>query len=208
MNSHPPSEALVKRGLDVLVSLLALAVLWPALAVLAALVAWEDGRPVFFRQRRAGQFGRPFVMWKFRTMRKSADPYGRSPTGGDDPRLTRVGRFLRETSLDELPQLFNVVFGTMSLVGPRPLYERQAAQWNARQRRRLDAPPGVTGWAQVIGRADLPIEDKIELDLWYVDHRSLKLDLEILWKTAWQAVGRRGEVYEKRYSREHEREPI
>jgi lipopolysaccharide/colanic/teichoic acid biosynthesis glycosyltransferase len=147
-------------------------------------------------------------MQKFRSMRLQADPYGRSPESGDDPRLTRVGKFLRETSLDELPQLFNVLAGEMSVVGPRPLYERQAAQWTPRQRGRLDVRPGLTGWAQVMGRGDLPIEDKIELDLWYVEHQSMALNLKILARTALDALRRRGGIYEKQYSHDHQREII
>ena len=145
-------------------------------------------------------------MLKFRSMRHDADPYGSSPADKADARLTRVGRFLRETSLDELPQLFNVVSGSMSLVGPRPLYERQAKLWDARQRRRLDVRPGITGWAQIFGRGELPIEEKIELDLWYVENRSCFLDTRILLATARRALERRGEVYEKQYSRQHRQE--
>jgi len=148
------------------------------------------------------------TLLKFRSMRVDADAYGRSPGRADDPRLTRVGRFLRERSLDELPQLFNVLHGTMSLVGPRPLYERQANTWDARQRGRLDVLPGITGWAQVRGRADLPIEEKIELDLWYVANRSLVLDVRILLATFGSAFKQRDDIYESRYSRQHEQEPI
>ena len=144
-------------------------------------------------------------MLKFRTMRPDADPYGDSPHAGDDPRLTGVGRFLRKHSLDELPQLLNVLAGQMSLVGPRPLYERQASQWNDRQRRRLDVRPGVTGYAQVAGRGELTIEDKIEWDLYYVEHQSLWFDIKILVKTL-AAPLRSGQTYERRYSRDKERE--
>lgn len=199
---------MAKRTFDILVSLLGLLLLYPLMIAIAMAVRADSRGPVIFRQRRAGLNGKPFTMLKFRTMRLDADPYGRSPESGEDPRLTRVGRFLRETSLDELPQLLNVLSGDMSLVGPRPLYERQATQWDARQRHRLDVRPGLTGWAQVEGRADLPIEDKIDLDLWYVEHGSLALDVRILLRTAWNAVRRRGNVYEKQYSREHAREPI
>jgi lipopolysaccharide/colanic/teichoic acid biosynthesis glycosyltransferase len=165
----------------------------------------SPGEPVF-RQRRAGWKGRPFVLLKFRTMRTDADPYGVSPHGANDPRLTRAGRWLREKSLDELPQLWNVLTGSMSLVGPRPLYERQAALWSERQRKRLDVPPGLTGYAQVFGRAALTHEDKIELDVFYVEHRSLALDLKILWKTLTGVLGEEGEVYERQYSRDRIRE--
>jgi len=195
-----------KRVFDLLVGGLLLIAALPAMVVIAVAIRAESrGRPLF-RQRRAGYRGKPFTMLKFRTMRATADPYGRSPESGEDPRLTRVGKFLREHSLDELPQLFNVLTGAMSLVGPRPLYERQAAQWTARQRRRLDVRPGITGWAQIHGRGEVPLEAKIELDLWYVDHRSLWLDVKILWATLAAAVrGSRG-VYEKQYSHDEQRE--
>ncbi len=197
---------MVKRVFDIVASLVALAFLYPVMIAVAMAIRADSPGPVIFRQRRAGRGGDPFIMQKFRSMRADADVYGRSPTGGDDPRLTRVGRFLRERSLDELPQLFNVLNGTMSLVGPRPLYERQAKAWTARQRRRLDVLPGITGWAQVKGRADLPIEDKIELDLWYVQHRSLVWDVRILLATFGRAFTQREGVYESRYSRQNERE--
>ena len=150
--------------------------------------------------------GKSFTMLKFRSMRAGVDPYGGSPHDGADPRLTRLGRWLRETSLDELPQLMNVLAGQMSLVGPRPLYERQAQQWDARQRRRLDVRPGLTGYSQAYGRAGLTHEEKIELDLFYVDNRTIRLDLRIILRTLMNMVGRRGEIYEQRYSRDKERE--
>ena len=174
--------------------------------VLAMIIRADSRGPVIFRQRRMGCRGKPFVMLKFRSMRVDTDPYGASPAAASDDRLTWAGRWLRETSLDELPQLFNVLIGTMSLVGPRPLYERQALLWDEHQRRRLEAPPGITGWAQVCGRADLPIEDKIELDVWYVEHRSLALDVKILWRTLLKAFGRKEAVYERQYSRQRSRE--
>jgi len=195
-----------KRVFDLIIGGLLLFAALPAMVAIAVAIRAESRGGPLFRQRRAGRGGKPFTMLKFRTMRSSVDPYGRSPESGEDPRLTRVGKFLREHSLDELPQLFNVLMGTMSLVGPRPLYERQAAQWTDRQRRRLDVRPGITGWAQVHGRGEVPIEEKIELDLWYVDHRSQRLDLKILWATVAGAVrGGRG-VYEKQYSHDQQRE--
>ncbi|MFW6155146.1 MAG: sugar transferase [Planctomycetota bacterium] len=197
---------MAKRVFDLVVGGLVLIAALPAMAVIAVAIRAESRGAPLFRQRRAGHRGKPFTMLKFRTMRPTADPYGRSPESGADPRLTRVGQFLREHSLDELPQLFNVVIGTMSLVGPRPLYQRQAARWTARQRRRLDVRPGITGWAQIHGRGEVPLEEKIELDLWYVDHRSLGLDVKILWATVAGAVrGGRG-VYEKKYSHDQQRE--
>lgn len=199
---------MIKRLFDILVSLLALGLVYPVMLVIAIAVRADSRGAVIFRQRRAGLNGKSFVMLKFRSMRTESDPYGISPGSGQDPRLTRVGRFLRETSLDELPQLFNVLRGDMSLVGSRPLYERQAAQWDARQRGRLDVRPGITGWAQVSGRGDLSIEDKIELDLWYVQHQSLWLDVKIIFKTIQNALKGRASIYEKQYSREHKREQV
>ena len=197
---------MAKRLLDILLSLILLAVLGLPMLVIAVLIRLESPGSAIFRQRRAGRGSRAFVMWKFRTMRADADPYGMSPHGQDDPRLTRLGRFLRETSLDELPQLFNVLTGRMSLVGPRPLYERHAEQWTARQRRRLDVRPGITGYAQAYGRGALPIEEKIEMDLHYVDNASLWLDLKIILRTVANMLARRGDVYEQRYSRDKEHE--
>jgi lipopolysaccharide/colanic/teichoic acid biosynthesis glycosyltransferase len=195
-----------KRLMDILVSLLVLAVGYPLMIILAMIVRADSPGPVIFRQRRAGYRGKCFLMLKFRTMRTDTNPYGVSPAAASDDRLTASGRWLRETSLDELPQLFNVLNGTMSLVGPRPLYERQALLWDDRQRRRLEVLPGITGWAQVGGRADLPIEDKIELDLWYVENRSLALDLRILWRTFRNALVRGDTIYERQYSRAQVRE--
>ena len=197
---------MIKRLFDVLMSLVALAILALPMLLIALAVRLESRGAILFRQRRAGWRGKPFVMWKVRTMRSDVEPYGSSPHSGRDPRLTKTGRLLRETSLDELPQLFNVLRGTMSLVGPRPLYERQAAQWDPRQRRRLDVRPGITGYAQAYGRGALPIEDKIELDLHYVDHASVWLDVRIICRTFCNVFSRRGEVYEERYSREKEYE--
>jgi lipopolysaccharide/colanic/teichoic acid biosynthesis glycosyltransferase len=199
---------MLKRLFDIAASLAAMAFAYPAMLAIAMAIRADSRGPVIFRQRRAGLLGRAFVMLKFRTMRCDADAFGRSPESGDDPRLTKVGRWLRERSLEELPQLFNVLAGEMSLVGPRPLYERQAAQWTARQRLRLEVRPGITGWAQVSGRADLPIEDKIELDVWYVEHHSLGLDLRIILQTVRNALKAEGEIYEKQYSREQQREQV
>jgi len=197
---------MLKRALDILVSLVSLVVLAAPMLLIALAIRLGSPGPVIFRQRRAGWRGRPFTMLKFRSMRADVDPYGGSPHDGADPRLTRMGRWLRQTSLDELPQLLNVLAGQMSLVGPRPLYERQAQQWDARQRRRLDVRPGLTGYAQAYGRAGLTHEEKIELDLFYVDNRGIRLDLRIILRTLMNMLGRRGEVYEQRYSRDKEKE--
>jgi lipopolysaccharide/colanic/teichoic acid biosynthesis glycosyltransferase len=197
---------MLKRAMDILLSLLLLGVLAVPMLLIALVIRATSPGPAIFRQKRAGYKAQPFTMLKFRTMRTDADPYGDSPHTGDDPRLTCIGRWLRETSLDELPQLFNVLAGQMSLVGPRPLYERQAKQWDARQRRRLDVKPGLTGYAQVHGRGGLTHEEKIELDVHYVDNRSVLMDLKLLVRTLFDAITTRGEIYEQRYSRDKERE--
>jgi lipopolysaccharide/colanic/teichoic acid biosynthesis glycosyltransferase len=197
----------MKRLVDILVAVPALILLAGPMLLIAVLIRRESPGDSVFRQRRAGWKGRPFVMLKFRTMRTDVDSYGASPRSDDDPRLTRTGKVLRETSLDELPQLVNVLLGQMSLVGPRPLYERQAALWDSRQRRRLDVRPGLTGYAQVRGRGELTHEDKIELDLYYVDNRSFRFDMKILWWTLAAALHRRGgDTYEQRYSKDRDRE--
>jgi lipopolysaccharide/colanic/teichoic acid biosynthesis glycosyltransferase len=198
--------AMIKRLFDILSSIIALGLLGVPMLVIAAIVRIESPGAAIFRQRRAGKGGKPFVMWKFRTMRADVDPYGGSPHTREDPRLTRFGRFLRESSLDELPQLVNVLVGTMSLVGPRPLYERQAEEWNSRQRRRLDVLPGITGYAQAYGRAAMPIEEKIEMDVFYVENASFWFDVKIILRTIGSLFGHRGEVYEQRYSRGKEHE--
>jgi len=189
----------MKRIFDIVVSLVGIVVLLPLMAAIAVAIRLESKGAAIFAQRRAGWYGRPFTMLKFRTMRTDVEAYGQSPHSSDDPRLTRVGRFLREGSLDELPQLFNVLVGQMSLVGPRPLYERQAALWDAHQRRRLDVRPGISGYAQAYGRAKLTHRGKIELDVFYVDNQSGWLDLKILARTVANIFGRRGETYEHRY---------
>ncbi len=197
---------MAKRFLDIMLSLIALLVLGGPMLLLAVAIRLGSPGAALFCQTRAGWRGKPFTMLKFRTMRADVDPYGRSPRGPEDSRLTRLGRFLREKSLDELPQLLNVLAGQMSLVGPRPLYLRQAERWDERQRRRLDVRPGLTGYAQAFGRGELTHEDKIELDLHYVDNQSLALDLRIMLKTVASVFSRRESVYEHRYSRDKERE--
>jgi lipopolysaccharide/colanic/teichoic acid biosynthesis glycosyltransferase len=156
----------------------------PALGLAALGIKLEDGGPVLYRQTRVGQGGRDFDLLKLRTMVVGAESRGAGyAVDRGDPRITRVGRLLRRLSLDELPQLWNVVRGEMSLVGPRPTLRYQVEQYDERQRRRLDVKPGITGWAQINGRASLPWADRIELDVWYVEHRSPWLDLKILVRT-------------------------
>jgi lipopolysaccharide/colanic/teichoic acid biosynthesis glycosyltransferase len=177
--------------LNRLAALVALILLSPVIAAVAAWIRIADGRGVLFIQDRAGRDGVPFRMWKFRSMVHGSvalssslgisDPFGLVE---NDPRITRCGRFLRRTSLDELPQLVNVVRGEMALVGPRPDVLPQAANYSAEDRRRLEVKPGITGWAQVNGRDDIDWPQRFVLDRWYVDHWSPALDLRILWRTA------------------------
>ena len=156
----------------------------PAVGLAALGIKLGDGGPVLYRQRRVGLHGRDFELLKLRTMAVGAEAQGAGyAVDRGDPRITRVGRVLRLLSIDELPQLWNVLRGEMSLVGPRPTLRYQVEQYDERQRRRLDVKPGITGWAQVHGRARLPWEERIELDLWYVEHRSPWLDLKILLRT-------------------------
>jgi lipopolysaccharide/colanic/teichoic acid biosynthesis glycosyltransferase len=162
----------------------ALAAASPLLAAAAIAIKLHDRGPVLYRQRRVGQHGREFELLKLRTMVVGAEAQGAGwAVNRGDPRITRVGRVLRRLSLDELPQLWNVVRGEMSLVGPRPTLAYQVERYTPRQRRRLDVKPGITGWAQVHGRAALPWDERIELDVWYVENRSPWLDLKILAKT-------------------------
>jgi undecaprenyl phosphate N,N'-diacetylbacillosamine 1-phosphate transferase len=162
---------------------LGLILLFPVFLVIGLLIRLDSTGPVFFRQERAGKGGVPFRIFKFRTMYVAPDPTRGFQTVGD-PRITRVGRWLRRLSLDELPQLINVVRGEMSLIGPRPALPYQIERYDSRQRRRLDVRPGITGWAQVNGRNALSWEEKIEFDVWYVDRCSPRLDLRILLRTA------------------------
>jgi lipopolysaccharide/colanic/teichoic acid biosynthesis glycosyltransferase len=172
------------RALDLLVASLVLAVASPLLAVAAILIKLESRGPVFYRQRRVGRAGEPFELWKLRTMVQGAESMGAGVYVVEgDSRITRVGRVLRRFSLDELPNLVNVIKGEMAVVGPRPTVQEQVDRYSERQRRRLEVRPGITGWAQVKGRASLPWPERIELDVWYVEHRSLSLDLRILAKT-------------------------
>ena len=182
---------LVKRIADPILALAALIVLSPFLLAIAVWILVESGRPVFFVQARTGKDGQAFPMFKFRTMVQNAVEVGREmgisddPFGlvKDDPRITRSGRWLRRTSLDELPQLGNVLLGRMSLVGPRADLVEQAANYTPGERRRLDVLPGLSGWAQVHGRDSVPWKDRFAMDLWYIDHWSLWLDVKIVFMT-------------------------
>ena len=194
---------MIRRVVDVFLSTIALVLLAGPMFVIAMAVKMGSAGPILFRQRRAGWRGRQFTMFKFRTMRQDVDPYGASPHSPKDQRLTGVGRWLRERSLDELPQLLNVLAGQMTLVGPRPLYQRQAESWTPRQRRRLELRPGLTGYAQVYGRGELTHQQKLELDVHYVENRSFLLDLKIILRTIGGLVSRSG-IYETRYGDDRE----
>jgi lipopolysaccharide/colanic/teichoic acid biosynthesis glycosyltransferase len=193
--THRPVQRAMKRVLDPVAAALGLVVLSPVYAAIAAAVVVDSGRPVLFVSARAGKDGRPFRMLKFRTMVPDAvrvglekglteDPFGLVK---GDPRITPVGRWLRRTSLDELPQLLNVVTGRMSLVGPRADVVEQAARYTDHERRRLSVPPGITGWAQVHGRDSISWPERFELDLWYIDNWSLWLDARIILRTLGEA---------------------
>jgi lipopolysaccharide/colanic/teichoic acid biosynthesis glycosyltransferase len=174
----------MNRVLDVTLAGLGLVVASPLLAAAALAVKLEDGGPVLFRQSRVGKDGEDFDLYKLRSMVVDAERRGAGyAVERGDARITRVGRVLRRTSIDELPQLWNVVRGDMSVIGPRPTLRYQVDRYTERQRRRLEVRPGLTGWAQIHGRATLPWDDRIELDVWYVEHRSPRVDLEILLRT-------------------------
>jgi lipopolysaccharide/colanic/teichoic acid biosynthesis glycosyltransferase len=174
----------VNRAADLAVAGGTLLLASPLLALAAIAVKLEDGGPVLYRQTRVGKDGTDFELLKLRTMVVGAETMGAGlAVNRGDPRITRSGRLLRKLSLDELPQLWNVVKGEMSVIGPRPTLRYQVEQYDDRQRHRLDVKPGITGWAQINGRAALPWADRIELDVWYVEHRSPRLDLRILART-------------------------
>lgn len=176
----------LKRVFDVVVSAAALVVLSPLLLVISLLVALERQGPVLFRQKRPGLRSIPFFALKFRSMVDKRDDQGRLLP--DEARITKLGAFLRRTSLDELPQFWNVLRGDMSVVGPRPLLMQYLDRYTPEQARRHLVPPGITGWTQVNGRNDLPWEQKLALDVWYVDHWSLWLDFKILYLTLWKVI--------------------
>ena len=176
---------MTRRAVDILVAAVALALASPVLLVAFIAIRLESRGGVIYRQRRVGLHGREFDILKLRTMVDGAEHIGAGlAVNAGDARITRVGKVLRRTSLDELPNLINILRGEMSIVGPRPTLPHQVAQYTERERGRLAIRPGVTGWAQVNGRTSLPWAQRIELDLWYIEHRSLRLDLLILWRSA------------------------
>jgi len=204
MRAHKEGRCAVMRGFckqifDIVVSLCIIVLLSPVLVLIAALIKLTDNGPVIFKQDRAGKDGKPFVFYKFRTMKTDVDPFGASPKSDEDPRLTKVGKRLREYSLDELPQLFNVLKGDMSIVGPRPLYVSQMAEWNERQKKRLLVKSGLTGLAQIQGRGELTQEKKLELDVKYVETAGFLTDIKIILATIAQVFSRKN-IYEKKYS--------
>jgi lipopolysaccharide/colanic/teichoic acid biosynthesis glycosyltransferase len=174
------------RALDIPIAVLALLVFSPVLAIAAIAIKLGSRGPVLYRQARVGKDGREFEMLKLRTMVQGSDPVGvGTVVTRNDPRVTGAGRFLRRTSLDEIPNLINVLRGEMAIVGPRPTIPAQVIDYTPHQKRRHEVRPGLTGWAQVQGRAGIPWEERIELDVYYVEHRSFRLDVSILAKTIW-----------------------
>lgn len=186
----PEGVPLRKRLFDLLLTVPGLVVISPLIVLIAVAVALVHGFPILFRQRRPGYRGEPFTLYKFRTMREARDPSGELLA--DEARLTGLGRLLRSLSLDELPELVNVLRGEMSLVGPRPLLMQYLERYTAEQARRHEVLPGLTGWAQVNGRNAVSWEDKFRFDVWYVDHWSLWLDVKILALTLWKVLSREG----------------
>jgi lipopolysaccharide/colanic/teichoic acid biosynthesis glycosyltransferase len=182
--------AVIRRAVDIVVSATALVIASPILALAAFAIRLESPGPIIYRQRRSGLHGHEFEVLKLRTMVDGAEHKGAGlAVNENDSRITRVGALLRRTSLDELPNLVNVLRGDMSLIGPRPTLPVQVAQYSERQRGRLQIKPGITGWAQVNGRASLPWSQRIELDLYYIEHRSLSLDAQILRRTLAMVLG-------------------
>jgi lipopolysaccharide/colanic/teichoic acid biosynthesis glycosyltransferase len=181
------------RAFDILIATLALAILSPLLLLAAVAIKLGSRGPVLYRQRRVGLDGHEFELLKLRTMVEGSDPVGvGTVVTRDDSRVTGAGRVLRRTSLDEIPNLVNVLRGEMAIVGPRPTIQAQVVDYTPHQKRRHEVRPGITGWAQVRGRVGIPWEERIELDVWYVDHRSLALDLRILVRTVWLLVSGHG----------------
>ena len=186
----PVNTPLSKRFFDLVLTSIGIVLISPILLLLTILVYVYHGKPIFFMQRRPGYKGAPFLLYKFRTMTNTHDKQGNLLP--DEQRLTRFGSFLRSTSLDELPELFNVLRGEMSLVGPRPLLMQYLSRYSPEQARRHNTLPGITGWAQINGRNKLSWDERFQLDLYYVDHWSFWFDLKILILTFWKVVQREG----------------
>ena len=185
-----------KRTLDVLIAVFSIIGLSPVLLVIATAIKLCDKGPALFRQQRIGKNGKTFTLYKFRTMKVEADPFGQSPTSGHDTRLISIGKFLREYSLDELPQLFNVLKGNMSIVGPRPLYVSHISELNDYHRQRLFLKPGITGLSQIYGRSELTSKENLDLEVEYIETQSFWLDIKIILLTFGVVIGKKG-VYEK-----------
>lgn len=188
-------KLILKRFFDISICLIAIVVLAPLFLSLIFLVRYNIGYPVFFSQRRSGKNGRPFTLYKFRTMTNSKDVNGHLLP--NEQRQTRFGSILRSTSLDELPEMWNVLRGDMSLVGPRPLLIEYLPYYDEKQRKRHNVLPGITGWAQVNGRNAIGWEERFALDVWYVNHQSLLLDLKIIFKTIWKVFKRENIEYRR-----------
>jgi len=180
----------IKRFFDFIISLIAIVLCAPVMMIIACLIQFRMGEPIFFIQSRLGMDGAPFSMIKFRTMRNDIDVQGALLS--DNKRITKLGAFLRSSSLDELPELFNVLKGDMSLVGPRPLLIEYLSLYNDNQKKRQNVLPGITGWAQVNGRNAISWEEKFNLDVWYVENQSFWLDMKILWITIKKVIMREG----------------
>jgi sugar transferase EpsL len=181
---------LSKRILDLIIAFLGLIILSPIIILTAILVRIFLGKPILFRQTRPGYKGKPFTIYKFHTMSEGRDAQGNLLP--DDMRLTRLGKFLRASSLDELPELFNILRGDMSFIGPRPLLMEYLPLYSSEQMRRHDVYPGMTGWAQVNGRNAITWQDKFKLDVWYVDHWGFRLDIKIIFMSLWKVIRREG----------------
>ncbi|MFD1929256.1 sugar transferase [Sporosarcina siberiensis] len=190
---------ILKRLFDLLLSLLLIVLLSPLLLIIGALIKVTSSGPMLFKQERVGRHEKVFKIYKFRSMIQNADKLGAGyyMDGKNDPRITRVGNFLRKTSLDELPEVFNVLKGEMSFVGPRPTLKYQVDKYSDFQKRRLEYPPGITGWAQINGRNEIPWSKRIELDVWYIDNYTLWLDIKILILTLPSVVFSKGISHEQ-----------
>ena len=184
---------ILKRILDIVLGVIGLIITSPLWLYIIIRIKTEDQGPIFFVQERVGRNGQLFQMYKFRSMVVDAEKKGAGIfVSSDDERITRIGKFIRKTSIDELPQLINVLKGEMSIVGPRPTLEYQVKRYNERQKRRLLVKPGITGWAQINGRNNMTWPEKIELDLWYIEHWNIGLDFKIIGRSIWSVLKRQG----------------